>query len=174
MIENMGASTIVFSCPGCYNTFANDYPTILDEPLDYELKHISEYLLEIDELKFIEPINAKITYHDPCHLGRHLEIFEPPREFISRIPGLQLVEMERTKRGALCCGAGGGVKGAFPDISQSIAQERVKEASSTGGTLLSSACPFCKKNLMDAVKEQGEAMKVYDIVELALKSVGGK
>jgi len=173
MIEDTGASTVVFSCPGCYKTFVKDYQAILGEPLDYELKHISQYLLEIDELQFTKRVNARVTYHDPCHLGRHLEIFEPPREFIGQIPGLQLVEMERTKMGAFCCGAGGGVRGAFPGVSLDIAKERVREASATGGTMLASACPFCKINFRDAINELDATMQMYDVVELALKSVKG-
>jgi len=173
MIEDTGASTVIFSCPGCYRTFVNDYPTVLGEPLDFELKHISQYLLEIDELKFSKSVNATITYHDPCHLGRQLEIFEPPRELISQIPGLELVEMERIKMGAFCCGAGGGVRGAFPEVSLNMAKERVREASATGATMLASACPFCKRNLVDAINELSIGMEMHDIVELAVRSVRG-
>ncbi|WP_455364202.1 (Fe-S)-binding protein [[Eubacterium] cellulosolvens] len=171
MIDDMRATTILFSCPGCYDTFTNEYPELLKEPLDYELKHISEYLLEVDRLKFVTPLKAHITYHDPCHLGRHLGIYEPPREFLNRIPGVQLIEMERKKNTAFCCGAGGGVRGAFPDTSLKIAQQRAQEAIDTKGTILSSACPFCKRNLKEATEEDNTAMKVYDIVELAARSL---
>jgi len=176
MIEEVGASTIVFSCPGCYKTLADDYPKLMKTSLGYELKHVSEYLLEIDELKLARPVNATVTYHDPCHLGRHLGIFEPPRELVSQIPGVKLVEMERNRNTATCCGAGAGVRGAFPEISLKIAKKRVREALAAGARTISSACPFCKRNLGDAVAEMGEAVQMYDIVQLAAKSVevGGK
>jgi heterodisulfide reductase subunit D len=174
MIEDSGASTVVFSCPGCYRTFAFDYPELLGSSLGFELKHISQYLLEMDGLRFVKPLDVRVTYHDPCHLGRHLGVYEAPRELLNRIPGLELVEMERVKAGAFCCGAGGGVRGAFPDISLSIAGERVREASATGANLLASACPFCKRNLQDAASTSSGVLKVQDIVELALTSLEEK
>jgi len=171
MIEEVGASTVVFSCPGCYKTFADDYPKLTKTSISCELKHVTEYLLEIDELKFTRPVNTTVTYHDPCHLGRHLGIFEAPREFLSRIPGVRLAEMERNRNTATCCGAGAGVRGAFPEISLKIAKKRVQEALATRGTVISSACPFCKRNLEDAIRETGVAVKMYDVVELAAKSI---
>ncbi|MEM2901776.1 MAG: heterodisulfide reductase-related iron-sulfur binding cluster [Candidatus Bathyarchaeia archaeon] len=171
MIEDTGASTVVFSCPGCFRTFSSDYPEVLGRPLRFELKHVSQLLLEMDGLKFVKPLNVRVTYHDPCHLGRHLGVYGAPRDLINQIPGLELVEMERVKAGAFCCGAGGGVRGAFPDISLSIAGERVREAAATGAEILTSACPFCKRNLEDASLAAGGTLKVQDIVELALTSI---
>ncbi len=173
MIEETGASTIVFSCPGCYKTFADDYPHLTKTSLDQELKHISEYVIQVDELKFTKQVNARVVYHDPCHLGRHLGVFEPPRELLNRIPGLETTEMQRNRNTASCCGAGAGVKGAFPEISMEIAKKRVKEALGTGATIISSACPFCKRNLQEATEKIGGSAEVYDIVELAAKSVEG-
>ncbi len=173
IIETTGASTIVFSCPGCYKTFTEDYPNLMKTTPGYELKHISEYLLELDGLKFTKQVDARVVYHDPCHLGRHLGIFEPPRELINRIPGLEIVEMQRNRNTASCCGAGAGVRGAFPDISAKIAKKRVQEALVTGATILSSACPFCKTNLSEAMSEIGGPLEIHDIVELAAKSVEG-
>lgn len=174
MVEDTGASTILFSCPGCYRTFAVDYPTMLGEPLRYELKHISQYLLEVDELKLVNSLKVKVTYHDPCHLGRHLGVYEAPRRLLASIPGVRLVEMDRRGVTSFCCGAGGGVRGAFPDISLSIAGERVREAAATGAEILASACPFCKRNLQDAAAQLRTPMKVLDIVELLSASLGNK
>jgi heterodisulfide reductase subunit D len=106
-------------------------------------------------------------------LGRHLGVFEPPRELLNRIPGLEITEMQRNRNTASCCGAGAGVKGAFPEISMEIAKKRVKEALGTGATIISSACPFCKRNLQEATEKIGGSAEVYDIVELAAKSVEG-
>ncbi|MEM2902072.1 MAG: (Fe-S)-binding protein [Candidatus Bathyarchaeia archaeon] len=171
MVEGTGASTVLFSCPGCYRTFAVDYPAILGGPLGYELKHISQYLLEIENLKLVNSLNVKVTYHDPCHLGRHLGVFEAPRQLLASIPGVRLMEMNRRGVTSFCCGAGGGMRGAFPDISLSIAGERVREASETGAEVLTSACPFCKRNLQDAAAQLKTPIKVMDIVELASASI---
>jgi heterodisulfide reductase subunit D len=135
------------------------------------MKHITEYLLELDNLKFKKEVKATVAYHDPCHLGRHMEIYEAPREFIEKIPGVRLVEIERNRRVAFCCGAGGGLRGAFPDISSSIAMERVQEVESTGNQILTSACPFCKINLRDGVKQLNSPMEMVDVVELALRAL---
>ncbi len=171
MVHETGAKTVLFSCPGCDRTFSLDYPKIIKESLGFEMKHIAEYLLELDNLKFTKEVKAPVTYHDPCHLGRHLEIYDAPREFIEKIPGIKLLEMERNRGVSYCCGAGGGLRGAFPDISMSIAKERVQEAESTGAKILTSACPFCKINLRDGVSQLNSPLEMIDIVELASRAI---
>jgi len=171
MIYDTKASTVIFSCAGCYKTFSTDYPEILGESIDVELKHITQYLMELDQLKPVKRIDAKVTYHDPCHLGRHMEVFEPPRTLLNKIPGIELVEMGRNKAGAFCCGAGGGVKGAFPEIALAIANDRVIEAKETESSIIASACPFCKRNLADALEDVKSPMKMYDVVELIADSL---
>ncbi|OLS13313.1 MAG: hypothetical protein RBG13Loki_3096 [Promethearchaeota archaeon CR_4] len=98
-------------------------------------------------------------------------VYQPPREVIQQIPGLKLVEMERNQGYAYCCGAGGGVKAAFPDFAVFTAKNRLKEAKKTGAELLISACPFCATNLQDAIRETNDTMKYYDISEILWESL---
>ena len=132
----------------------------------------------------------KVTYHDPCHLGRRgeiykewhgddklmrpvkykqtgkLGIFEPPRDILRAIPGITLVEMERIREYSWCCGAGGGVLEAEPDFAAWAAKDRLEEARDTGAEALVTACPWCERVFNDTVSENGHALKVYDVTEL--------
>jgi Fe-S oxidoreductase len=98
-------------------------------------------------------------------------VFEPPREVINSIPGINLVEMDRIKEYSWCCGAGGGVLEAYPDLALWTAEERIEEAKSTGAEAIVTACPWCERNFRDAIKEGGQKMKVYDICELVQESI---
>ncbi|MDO8874078.1 MAG: heterodisulfide reductase-related iron-sulfur binding cluster [Methanoregula sp.] len=153
-IEESGAKRLVFTCPGCMMTFKKNYPD-----LGVELLHSTEFIAQhLNDLK-VRHLGMNVTYHDPCHLGRHLGIYDAPREILNRIANLH--EMKRTREQAWCCGSGGGVKSAFGDFALWTAGERVKEAKLTAD-VLTSACPFCKRNLAEA----SDGMEVYDIVEL--------
>ena len=114
--------------------------------------------------------DRKVTYHDPCHLGRHVGLYDDPREIIKRIPGLKLVEMRKIKGDATCCGAGGGVKAGFSEWALEMAINRVEEALETGAEILVTTCPFCEYNFADAIKEYDYDIKVMDLVTL-LKEV---
>jgi Fe-S oxidoreductase len=98
-------------------------------------------------------------------------VYGPPREVIRQIPGLKLVEMERNQEYAYCCGAGGGVKAAFPEFALYTAKNRLREVKKTGAEILVSACPFCSTNLQDAIRETGEPIQYFDISELLLQSL---
>ncbi len=178
LFKDMGAKTVMTACAGCYRTLKKDYPEILGEKLPFEVKHITELLVEIlkiNKLPFTEEKEkTKVTYHDPCHLGRHMNLFEVPREVISKIPGIDLIEMKRNRKNAFCCGAGGGVKSQFPDLAINNAKDRIREAIETGAEILLSSCPFCIGNLNDALNEMAskiqDKIKVIDILDLiALK-----
>jgi heterodisulfide reductase subunit D len=170
-IENFkkaGAETIVTSCAGCYRTLKLDYPKILGRELPFEILHISEFLNRmIKEGKMdIKDKSIKITYHDPCHLGRHSGVFNEPREVLEAIPGLELIEMNRIRENAWCCGAGGGVKSGFKEWAIDISVDRIKEAEETGADYLITSCPFCLRNLKDAVEKSKSEIKVFGIVEI--------
>lgn len=151
VFEKAGAKTIVTHCAGCYRTLKKDYPELLGE-MPFEVLHATELLARLVEDGRLELAEGEltVTYHDPCHLGRHCNVYEEPRRIIESAPGVRLVEMKRNRSGALCCGAGGGVKSAFPELALSIARERLAQAKETGAQLLLSACPFCERNLSDA------------------------
>ncbi|MHA1291817.1 MAG: (Fe-S)-binding protein, partial [Promethearchaeota archaeon] len=172
LFKKMGAKTVFTACAGCYRTLKKDYPEILGEELPFEIKHITEILVEMinkNEIPFRSENIKKIkaTYHDPCHLGRHMDLYEIPREVILKIPGTELIEMKRTRNNAWCCGAGGGVKSQFPELAKDISKERIMEAIETEAQIIITSCPFCVGNLNDALKEMDpkiqEKIKIYDI-----------
>jgi len=167
-IKNVGASKVVTSCAGCYRTMQKDFEKFGAE-MDLNVFHTVELikqLLDEKKIKFKGEYNKTVTYHDPCHLGRHMKIYEIPREVYKKIPGLKLVEMKRNRNHAWCCGAGGGVKIGYPDWAVEISGERIKEAKETGATILSSVCPFCRTNLSDANDQYGGGFEVLDLLEI--------
>lgn len=167
--NSLNLKTIVTSCSGCYKTLTQDYPDI--EP---EVLHITQYiqrLLEEGTLKFTKKLDYRVTYHDPCHLGRHSGVFDAPRQILQSIEGLTLVEMKRIKENAWCCGAGGGLKSAYPHIASSIGLTRVEEARATGADILASSCPFCFQNLEASLKGIGDSMMMKDVVELVMEAL---
>ncbi|TFG16504.1 MAG: (Fe-S)-binding protein [Promethearchaeota archaeon] len=167
-IKEVGASKVITSCAGCYRTLKNDFAKH-DAEHDLEIIHTSELIIQLlkeKKLKFTSEFNKTVTYHDPCHLGRHSGLYEEPREVYKQIPGLELVEMKRNRENAWCCGAGGGVKIGYPDWSIEISKERLEEAKETGATIVSSTCPFCRTNLSDANKAFNMGFEVLDLVEI--------
>ncbi|MHA1378696.1 MAG: (Fe-S)-binding protein [Candidatus Helarchaeota archaeon] len=168
LIKNSGATNVISSCAGCYRTLKMDYPKYT-EPLDsVNFLHITEFLRNyMKNLKTkSKKKKIKVTYHDPCHLGRHSGVYDPPREILMAIPGIELVEMPRNRENSWCCGAGGGVKAAYKDWAVEISADRIKEAESVGAEILVSSCPFCKTNLDDAIKATNSNLKFMDIVNL--------
>ena len=174
--NTLGVSKVVTSCSDGYSTFKTLYSKVNIE-MKFEVLHMVEYLdrlIKEGSIKFTSEIPMKVTYHDPCHLGRHLSdagVYEPPRDVLRSIPGIELVEMERIRENAWCCGAGAGVSQANPDLALWTANERLKEAKATGAVALVTSCPWCEKNFKDAVKEYGEEIEVYDIAEIARKAI---
>lgn len=159
--------TILTSCAGCYKTLKEDYKTYLDA--DLEVIHISQLLNELINEKSINNLDKEllVTYHDPCHLGRHAGEYEAPRSVIKAFSNL--TEMKNIKEKSRCCGSGGGVKSAYGDLSNSIAKLRIAEANETGADLLVSACPFCKLNL----SQNSDDLQVLDLSEFVLKMLEG-
>lgn len=171
-VEVRGAKAMVMTCAGCFKTTSTDYGKYFANP-SFPVYHFTQYvnmLIKEKKLKFTKEIKAKVTYHDPCHLGRHGGVYEDPRDVIKKIPGIELVEMPRNRRGSRCCGAGGGFKSAFNDMAVNIAAERVKEAVATGAEILVTTCPFCVVNLQAGAKAIGASIKVLDVSELLLEA----
>ncbi len=157
-IKALGVETLVLSCAGCYRMFKIEYPKHVDVP--FEVLHITEYLAGKD-LK-LKPMSGVATYHDPCHLGRHCGVYDAPRAVIAKIPGLEFREMEYSGKTSHCCGGGGGVRSAYPEVSMDIAATRLDEAG-FADTIITT-CPFCVNNL-DAAKG-GRKIAVRDLVEI--------
>jgi Fe-S oxidoreductase len=167
-INNTGAIKVLTSCAGCYRTLTKDWLKSGAE-YDFQIYHtvdLVKMLLDDGKLKFISEFNKTVTYHDPCHLGRHMNFYEPPREVLKSVPGLKLVEMKRNRGNAWCCGAGGGLKIGYPEWSVEISKERLEEANATGASIISSACPFCITNLTDANEKFNLNLEVIDLIEI--------
>jgi len=175
-IRASGARELVTPCAGCYKTFKKIYPKI--EDLGLEVYHSIQYLEKlIDEgkIKFEGEINKKVTYHDPCDLGRAFQVFEEPRNILKRIPELQYVEMPRNRLQARCCGGGGGVLANNPDMAVDMAAERVRDALAVGAEVIVSGCAACKDNLKKGAKaipkqERGK-IKIMDITEMVAGAI---
>ncbi len=171
--NDLGFKTFVTSCAGCLKTVREDYKKI--GGLNFEVKHTLEYIVDLikaGRLELKNNVNAKVTYHDPCHLGRHAGCFDAPRELLSLIPGLEFVEMERNRENSRCCGAGGGLKSAYPDMQNEISQKRVADAVATGATELVSACPFCYQGLQIGIQAMDAKIRMRDITELVCMAIG--
>jgi Fe-S oxidoreductase len=162
--------TIIASCPHCFNTIANEYPQIGG---NYQVIHHTQLLSRLVEQGKLTPVNRvdeKITYHDPCFLGRHNKVFSPPREIMERVPGVQAQEMHRCKERGFCCGAGGARMWMEERIGKRINIERIEEALGTNPDTISTACPYCLVMLGDAIsakKSSGEASESLEIVDVA-------
>jgi Fe-S oxidoreductase len=169
--------TIVASCPHCFNTIANEYPQLGG---NYEVIHHTQLLSRLvaeGRLTPVQRVEEKITYHDPCFLGRHNKVYSPPREIIAQVPGAEPVEMHRCKERGFCCGAGGARMWMEERIGKRINTERIDEALGTGPDTISTACPYCLVMLGDAVSakkssgEAAESLEVVDVAQLLVRSV---
>jgi heterodisulfide reductase subunit D len=174
-IKKRGIEHVIYSCSGCFRTTTLDWPKYYSEGegvLPFSPQHLSQFLalkIRKGELDWKKPYNERVTYHDPCHLGRHVGVFEAPREVLKSIPGIDFVEMDRNRYDSKCCGAGGGLKSGFGDQATHIASVRIEQALEVGATTLVSSCVFCKLNFMDAVKKYGHDIKILNLEDLFIK-----
>ncbi|WP_400208586.1 (Fe-S)-binding protein [Candidatus Methanomassiliicoccus intestinalis] len=159
-ITAQGVETVVFSCAGCYRMFKEEYPKYVEVP--FKVLHISEYL-DTKDLP-LAALKKKVTYHDPCHLGRHAGVYKAPRNVLAKIPEIEFKEMARNSATSRCCGGGGGVRSAYPDLSAQIAADRVEEASFAD--ILVTSCPFCVNNLKVGKDQCKSDVEIVDLVEL--------
>lgn len=194
--EERGVETIVTSCAGCYRAIKKDYSLSSDYEKALEgvtVVHTVELLNNLykeGKLPFSGELPWKVTYHDPCHTGRHLNkfivdedgsqlwegayiglneeecLYDAPRELLQAIPGIELKEMERIRANSYCCGGGGGVMTGYGDWAAKNASKRIEEGMGTGAEHMVSICPFCHYNLNQGALRIGSGMKLYDLVEL--------
>ena len=163
-----GVKKILVSSPHCYHTFKNEYP---DFKVNFEIVHISQYLHELinkGRLKLNKRYEKKITYHDPCYLGRHNGIYNEPREVLKKACGTDVLEMLDSKQDSLCCGGGGGGIWMDRKKGERFADLRVQQAVATGAQVLATACPYCIVNFEDSrlSLENSEALEIKDITEI--------
>jgi Fe-S oxidoreductase len=176
-LNSIGAKKIVATCPHCFNTLANEYP---QSGGNYEVVHHTQLLGRlVDEgrLTPVQPVDALVTYHDPCYLGRHNRVYTPPREVLAAVPELRSQEMHRCKERGFCCGAGGARMWMEERIGKRVNDERIEEALSLDPDVVSTACPYCMVMFADAVtakKQAGEAredVEVLDVAQLLQRSI---
>lgn len=170
-----GVKKIITTCPHCFNTLKNEYPQL---GFQAEVTHHTTFLedqIRKGALTLNLPLNKKLTYHDPCYLGRYSGIYESPRDVLRSIPSLQLQEMQRTKKDSLCCGAGGGWMWMDEKIGKRINILRLEDALKTNPEWIATACPFCVSMFDDAIKNTNREneLRIWDIVELVALSLFG-
>jgi heterodisulfide reductase subunit D len=172
-VRKTGAKRLVAACPSCYHTWKHDYPRILGEPLGFEVLHATEMLEEIvtEGRIGLKPFKRPVTYHDPCDLGRTSGIYEAPRHLIRAIPEIVFEEMEHNREYSLCCGGGGDVEMADPDLTSSIARRRVEEAAATEAKVILSSCQQCERTLAIGARREKVRVRVMDVAELIARQM---
>ena len=176
-LNEAAAKKVVASCPHCFNTISREYPQLGG---NYEVIHHTQLLARLvaeGRLQPVTPVEEKLTYHDPCFLGRHNKVYTPPREILDAVPGVEATEMHRCKERGFCCGAGGARMWMEERIGKRINTERIEEALALEPDTISTACPYCLVMLGDAVaakKSSGDApdtLEVVDVAQLLARSV---
>jgi len=174
-VEETGAELMVTSCAGCYYTFSRLFPEVLEVEMPCAVLHVSQFfedLLGRGMLDF-EGVGAKVTYHDPCSLGRHAEVYDAPRNVLGKIPELQFVEMPLSKSRSRCCGGGGGLWSYNNRVSLDSAFTRlVKDVVPLNVSVLATACPICQMNLRYASIRNSIPIRVCDFAEIADVAMG--
>ena len=172
MFLEAGVAKILTLSPHCLNSFNKNYEGLKQ----ITTVHSTELLDELIQKGSIKPVNRldlKVTYHDPCYLGRHSSIYDAPRRILEAIPGVTLIEMQNNRERSFCCGGGGG--GPWKDSvgKESLGEIRIKEAIGTGAEVIATACPYCIRTLNESIAKLGvgNQIKVQDIAELLLQSV---
>ena len=166
-IKALGAKRVVFSCPSCYHTWRHMYQA------EVELIHSSQLLAELSaqgRMEFKE-VPLKVTYHDPCDLGRNSGVYEEPRQVLRAIPGLELIEMAANRALANCCGGGGNVEMVDPDLAAAVARRRIDEALATGAEAVVSSCQQCLRTMTTQVVRQEKDLKVMDLTEVLMMAL---
>ena len=163
-----GVKKILVSSPHCYHTFKNEYPEFM---VNFEVMHISQFIPELirdGRLEFTKAVEKKVTYHDPCYLGRHNGIYDEPRAILQGIAGLELVEMADSREDSLCCGGGGGRIWMDTPKGERFSDLRIEQATGIGAEVLVTACPYCITNFEESRLnlEVEDVLEVKDITEI--------
>ncbi len=163
-----GVKKVLVSSPHCYHSFKNEYPEFM---VKFEVVFISEFIADLvsqGRLQLTGEYGKKVTYHDPCYLGRHNGIYDKPRELLTKVPGLQLSEMADSREKSLCCGGGGGRIWMETPKEERFSGLRVRQAVDAGAEILVTSCPYCITNFTDSSLDldESEALQIKDITEI--------
>ena len=173
-LNEAGAKKVVASCPHCFNSLSREYP---DLGGNFEVIHHSMLLSHLIETGKLTSgtLETKVTYHDPCYLGRHNRVFDEPRQVLDSITGVEQIEMRRCREKSFCCGAGGARMWMEEDIGKRVNLERTDEALTTGADVVSTACPYCLIMLDDAVRARSreDDVRVMDVASVMEASLAG-
>jgi Fe-S oxidoreductase len=172
LFRRHGVDKVIVSSPHCMQVMNLDYASEIPLKAVHYTQLLAR-LMEKGKLVPVKELKRKVTYHDPCYLGRHASEYEAPRQVLHSIPGLQLLEMERNRESSLCCGGGGGGLWMDVPVEERFAVLRVREAQETGAEVIATACPYCTSMLEDAIKilDLEEQIVVRDVAELLAESV---
>jgi Fe-S oxidoreductase len=177
-IDN-GVKRILVASPHCYHTFKNEYPEFM---VHFEVVHISQFLMELVEFGRLHLPKGRnggppttVTFHDPCYLGRHNGIYDPPRDLLKKLPGLDLVEMPDSRQDSLCCGGGGGRIWAETPKGERFSDLRVAQAKEVGAEVLATSCPYCISNFEESRLALGDddPLVIKDVTELIWEAIQG-
>ena len=167
-IKALGAETLITTCPSCYHMWEHEYA-----PDFVTVKHSTEFLAELVEAGRVplRPLDMRVTYHDPCDLGRKSGVYDAPRSIIRAIPGVELVEMADNRDAALCCGGGANLESLSPELSAAVARRRLEQAQAVGAEAIISACQQCERTLAMAARREKIRIRVMDVVQLLRAAV---
>ena len=168
-VKDVGAKTIVFTCPSCLHTWKHLYNT------DVKLVHASQMIAELIEsgkVTLKNPIDATVTYHDPCDLGRNTGIYEEPRAVLKSIPGLRFVDLPMNRKFSICCGGGGNVEMTEPDLSAQVAQMKLDSIKAVGADMVVTGCQQCVRTMATRARRQKMDLEVKDLTELVVEAMG--
>jgi len=169
-VKEKGAEKIVFACPSCFHTWKEESKN------EFELFHSTQFikkLIEDGKIRFNEK-KAKVTYHDPCDLGRASGVYEAPREILKAIPGVELIEMNGNREECKCCGGGGNLEMVRPELSAAMAQAKIEEIKATGAEMVITACQQCVRTIFSNARKKKIPINVMDIIEFVSKNMAGE
>ena len=176
-VNKTGAKYLVTSCPSCYHMWSHTYPQKAEKAkINFKILHVVQYLnilVEVGKIK-LNKIDKKVTYHDPCDLGRNSGIYDEPRKLIKSIPGVEFVELENSGKYATCCGGGGNVESIDVGLSSSIAAIKAKEIIKTGADVVATSCQQCVRTIATALKKEKSKIKAVDLTQFILESMSAE
>ncbi len=172
-VRALAGQAVVTTCPSCFHMWRDVYPALLGGPIGVEVMHAGELLARLiaeGRIAF-RPLPGRVTYHDPCDLGRNSGVYDAPRAVLQAIPGLELVEMADHRKHARCCGGGGNLEAINPDLAGELARQRLVQAVETGATLLVTPCQQCKRTLATAARRERVRLRVLDLTETVVQAL---